>query len=140
MRNGDNMALCLFGDTYTEATVLSSTEIACDSPPVSSPIQNVPVGISLTGEGGVSDQPLRFSYYKWHTISGIEPKTGTSSGGTPITIQGSGFDQPGVCEVVCRFGTVEVPAKSYNETDVQCGSPDTAVAGDTSIALALNGQ
>ena len=135
------MVFCLFGDNmYTEATVMSETEIVCDSPPVDSPIQDVPVGITLTGEGGVLSQPMKFSYYKFHVITGIEPKTGSSKGGVPITIVGERFDQPGVCEVVCRFGTIEIPATSYTETTAQCGSPPHPVSGDTSIALALNGQ
>lgn len=54
VRNGKGLVKCLFGDDmYTDATVLSSTEVVCDSPAVDSPLQNVPVGITLTGKGGV---------------------------------------------------------------------------------------
>ena len=86
------MVLCKFGETYTDATLLSSEEIVCDSPPVPAPIEDVPLSITLDGRDGDPSSAAAFSYYNWPKLTGIEPKTGAVNGDTPITIVGDGFD------------------------------------------------
>jgi len=85
--------MCKFGEAYTDATVLSSEEIVCDSPAVPAAIEDVPLTVTLEGQGGTPSEPAYFSYYNWPSLTGIEPKSATVDGETPITIIGDGFAQ-----------------------------------------------
>ena len=85
--------MCKFGEAYTDATVISSEEIVCDSPAVPAAIEDVPLRITLEGPGGAASEAAYFSYYNWPSLKGIEPKTATVDGETPITIIGDGFAQ-----------------------------------------------
>jgi hypothetical protein len=111
---------CLFGDMQLPATVLNTHEVLCSSPDISEDKALIDqkffdVGVTLNGkDANDSDEPIKFSYYDPHTLHDRSPTSGPTIGGTGVTVTGEGFTQVGVCDVRCRFGTVDVVANSYD--------------------------
>lgn len=78
------------GQACTSVTVVSSTSITCVSPAGSSGAKNVVVTNSNTGTGVGSGL---FTFIEFPTFSSISPTSGTTGGGTLVTISGSGFTE-----------------------------------------------
>jgi len=104
----------------TSYTVVSDTEITADSPAQAASIQN----IQVTTAGGISTPVAAVDTFTYKVpvpaVTRIAPPTGTTSGGTTITITGTGFT--GATKVA--FGTVA--ATSYtvvSDTDITAVSP-----------------
>ena len=92
---------CSFGSKTTAvvpASVLDRTTVVCDSPPLAINVTNAghAVDVEFTFDGG---QPLLFTnghaaqflYHHVPTIASIHPKGGERSGGTNVTVSGTGF-------------------------------------------------
>ncbi len=93
-----NLVVNFGGADATNVVVVSSTEITAVSPP--SPLAGNgpgPVNVTVTTSGGTSNAQT-FTYIAAPTINpppptgnGIVPDSGPTSGGTPVTIMGTGF-------------------------------------------------
>jgi hypothetical protein len=100
-------------------TVVSSTEIIATSPasPATGPVTIVVTvgGVPLTATG-----PDQFTYLP--AITGIDPMSGTSLGGTRVIITGIGF-APGI---TVKFGSVQSTTVRYmSSTEIIAASPGT---------------
>jgi hypothetical protein len=122
----------LFGTTpATSFTFVSDTQITATSPAAATAstvdvkVVN-PLGTSATGSGD------KFAYTTVPAVSGVSPATGETTGGTSVTITGSGFT--GTTSVL--FGTT--PARSFtvvSDTQVTATSPATTTAGTVDVTV-----
>ena len=115
--------------------VVSDTEITAFSPAQAPSIQN----IHVTTPGGTSEPVVAVDPFTYVTPSsaviGIAPSTGTTAGGTTVTITGTGFT--GATKVV--FGTVA--ATSFvvvSDTEITAVSP-AQTAGTRDITVTTTG-
>jgi DNA-binding beta-propeller fold protein YncE len=124
----------MFGpNAATNVTVLSSTTLTATSPPGSPGT----VDVILTTPGGTSSTSSadQFTYVALPTVTGVQPPTGMTTGGTLVTIFGNGFT--GATNVT--FGTT--PATSFtvvNNTLITVTSPAHA-AGTVDVTVTTAG-
>ena len=89
----------------------------------------VPVAVDLPS--GPSTDTATFVFLQ---ASGISPAAGPTSGGTQVTITGSGFAAAGVGFV--QFGGVgSVPATIVSDTQITCSAPASGTASTVPITL-----
>ena len=131
MVNG-NSSRCRFGKSDPGSVYwISQTEIQCISPPAR--------GIGIVNVT-LADYPLiavEYSYYEHPVISSIQPPFGVSSGGTLVTLNGSGFLSSQ--DIVCRFGSIDVSAYFITEEQISFLSPSGNAGSSHSVSLSLNG-
>lgn len=80
-------AVTFGGVAATTYTVLSATQISATTPPHASGA----VDVIITIPGGAVTGTGAYTYLPAPTFSGISPETGSSVGGTSVTISGTGF-------------------------------------------------
>ena len=116
-----------FGGTAGTAFAAGSdTQITVTAPAGAG---QVPVAIDLPS--GPSTDTATFVYLQ---ASGISPAAGPTSGGTQVTITGSGFAAAGVGFV--QFGGVgSVPATVVSDTQITCSAPASGTASTVAITL-----
>ena len=78
----------------------SDTQITCSTPPGS--IGNV--SVVVTNQNGSTTLPSSFDFFGAPTLSSIAPVRGPATGGTAVTLTGSGFLAPGAGANEVRFG------------------------------------
>ena len=143
---GPQLVKCIFGDIYTDATIMSDTIIKCDSPDIHKDEKLnkqvfFPVAVTLNGlDKSYSNSKITFGYYNPHHLTALSPARGPVTGRTSVTLTGEHFSQEGVCNVTIRYGTTEVNNTFYNDTTIVSASPTVRVPGDAIIQVALNGQ
>jgi len=118
----------------TSFTVVSSTEITAVSPAqaASTHFIFVTTPVGGTNASGPADQ---FTYAPIPTVTGLSPTSGKQSGGTTVTITGTGFI--GATSVV--FGTVAgTSVDVVNSTTITVVSPAQA-AGEHNIQVTTVG-
>lgn len=82
---------------------------------------------------------LEYEYYVAASVSDVYPRGGTVSGGTLVSVSGSGLSGG---DVACRFGTVVVSgagAQVLSSSLVACVSPSASSAGGVAVEVSLNG-
>ncbi len=118
-----------FGSVQSTAvTVSSSTQIAAMTPPENSGT----VAITVSGLSTQSSSlPSAFTYTSAPAISSVSPNTGPVTGGTTVTISGSGF-QSGAS---VTFGSVSSTSVTIvSSTQIQAVTPGSP-AGTVSIVV-----
>lgn len=130
-------AVVYFGNAEaTNVTVASSTSLTATVPSVVS-AENVDVYVATPA--GIS-QSLQFTYdLAVPTVTGVTggmENSGPTSGGTPVTISGSGFANGGdsaITEVL--FGSVAATGVTYDPDTqtLQATSPATTVSGPVDV-------
>jgi IPT/TIG domain len=122
-----------FGSALSTAvTVSSSTQIAAMAPPGSSGT----VGITVTDPNAQSaTMPSAFTYTSGASITSVTPNTGPVTGGTSVTILGSGF-QTGAS--VTFGGIASNSVTVVSSTQIQAVSPVSS-AGTVSISVTNSG-
>lgn len=123
-----------FGRTEVPATFVSPSELRCISPASSSP------GLSpvLVSENGVDDfgrDGLGFTYVIPTRAVALFPQSGPQSGGTPITVVGSGFQMSS--RLGCMFDEEFVPATYVSETKVSCVTPPSTNERTVLVTVAI---
>lgn len=131
----------------------SESRVFGRTPPL--PAQRVQLQVSVGSgsgwQGGMSPvyglqsyMALKYSFYDEPHLSQLWPTAGPISGGTNITVSGSGFDVlPGLDGVVCRFGSQMTAAYFKNGSHVLCATPRESASSEPGLqpfALTLNGQ
>lgn len=136
------------GDNFTEAMKVRIAEVTCvvkfvgpKIVDVEVPARSAPgvVAVELAADGVTIRQEDAFTYFSLQApkISGIEPMSGPSTGGTKVVIEGEGFPK----NAIVRFGretakyvavksatrieTVTPPTTVIAHADVEVTSPDT---------------
>jgi hypothetical protein len=123
----------------TLVAVLDDARVSCRAP-AGAPGSRVDV--TLANANGSSTLSAAYRYHAAPTLTGVEPSRGPSTGGTRVTLRGTGFqvDQPGATLVVFG-GSLATEVVVLDDASVACttpsGIPDMAV----NVTLAnANGQ
>ena len=123
----------LFGSTFASSfTINSDTSITAVSPPETPGT----VDIRVMASGGISEiTPADQFTYHALTITGIQPNSGSTCGGTSVTITGTDF----TCATAVLFGST--PASSFtinSDTSITAISPP-GMLGTVDIRVIASG-
>ena len=142
-----NNIKCLFnGKIKTNATVMNFNEIKCDSPALPTGPGSEEQSISsydltlLVSDIDECGPAQPFYYYKPPVISDISPIMGGVDGDTTVKISGSGFDQPGACNITTRFATYHSKPLLVEDNYIIVKSPQANYTGSVVVQVSLNGQ
>ena len=109
-RLGDGAAWrCSFGTSIVGAEYFEDAErVGCLSPS-SDVAASVPTNVSIDGGSSFcSGEPQPYQYYAPPNVSAISPASGSTEGGTVVTVLGSGFSALTSDRVVCTFGRLRI--------------------------------
>ena len=147
---------CIFGlpsgPKIVEATFISTTQIGCDTPPISvdewtalnSTIHSeiLPVSVRVTTNGrvaGVSSVGTFFSYFRPPVMHSIFPKHGPMSGQTSILVHGVNFGSSPRSSIFCRFGRYPARPATWLSPDLlRCVTPMSMNGGATELTITRN--
>ena len=145
--NRTGLLLCCFGDTaLVEAIYASPSVVRC-----SAPARGVPgaVNVAVSIDGGscfghsVPATVGYFRYFEPSMVIGISPRSGPETGGTVITVLGSGFSDD--FPFMCSFSgattptngidskEVVIPASFLSTSRMTCIAPPASSADDLAI-------
>lgn len=155
---------CIFGQIAVTAVQVANGYLQCQSPPQpagkiplrvfrsSSPLAPaVPGAIAAVASNSLRDFGLHFEYQGTVYISSIQPRSGSITGGTPVTLLGFGFSN--TTRLTCGFGESDrqlltTPALYVAAEMVLCSSPPYLLSTErvvplaptfVSVTLSLNG-
>jgi hypothetical protein len=96
-----------------------------------------PVDITVTTDGGTSATSVadQFTYLPIPIVTGINPSAGPLSGGSPVTITGSGFTDATVVD----FGTSAASSFTVNNDGSVTATPPTEAAGTVGVTVTTPG-
>ena len=105
------------------ATFESDGSVLCTTPPSRCGAGSCTevVEVSLNSES-YSSSGVLFTFYNM-TIRSLDVSSGPSSGGTMVTIHGTGFTDMARVETLCAFSEGVAVASYIDETRVRCASP-----------------
>jgi hypothetical protein len=113
--------------------VASLTSIMAVAPPEPGGI----VDISVTNAGGTSSAVTADRYKFVPTITGLSPSSGTTAGGTTVTVSGTGF-APGTTATAFKFGTSSATSVNCSSsTECTVATPAHA-AGSVTVKATIN--
>ena len=131
-------AVCSFGaDNVKPALKFTGSKITCKAP--AGAVSSITLGVSINGiDFHYSKSP--YAYVAETTLSHLEPSSGTSYGGTGISIYGTGFQN--VSTLFCRIGKTVLEAVYMSSTVVRCSTPffSTTVSKEVPVKVSNNGQ
>ena len=144
---GSDFVKCIFNGVISmNATVMSDTEMKCDSPSVlnyagvnENKVEFYNLEITLNGADRNGPEQ-RFSYYKNTYISATKPYYGPITGNTHVKLSGYDFNQTAACNVTARFSTYQVKPEELTSEYIIIKSPAVNFTGATTVQVALNGQ
>ena len=82
---------------------------------------------------------MQYAYIADAQVSSVTPSEGSVSGGSVVTVVGSGFRSG--AELACRFGygrSGVVGARWLSSSEAECAAPSRA-AGNTTVEISNNG-
>jgi hypothetical protein len=122
-KNLSEATAVLFGSAYAPAiSPLTATSVIATSPPGSSG----PVDVRVITAGGISPTTTKDLFtYQRPTITSIAPNSGTVSGGTEVTITGSGF-ATGTATTFKFGGTVAATIACTSTTTCRVRTPTSS--------------
>ena len=130
---------CQFGGADAVAATHASRElVTCVSPPS---IDSLPgaVPVRLMNNDAVYEVMAAFTYHSVVEIERIHPVLGLRSGGTLITLYGTGFID--TASTRCRFAeNLFVPARLLAPGQLECSSPVPVSSGYVSLEVSTNAQ
>ncbi len=138
--NLDNPTAIFFGNVPVTTVVSeSASEIVLITPTVAS---SEFVNVTMTTAGGTSaSSPANLFFYSpsgapLPTVSGISPRFGLPTGGTWVTITGTGFD-PSVPTAVYFGKALATNVSVVSATTITAESPTEAAAGNSIATVAV---
>lgn len=111
-----NVSVTVGGNTCTNVVVVSSTQVTCETPAGTAGA----AAVEISSSGGTDTIPSGFAYVDAPTITGIAPNGGPASGGTIVTIEGTGF-VPGTTVAIGTNACTAVKVTSL--TTLTCVAP-----------------
>lgn len=140
--NRTGLLLCRFGDdSVVEALFVSSGVLRCSAPAHKLP-GAVEVAVSIDGAAsfsrGSGSSVTHFRYLEPPFVTGQSPRSGPDTGGTVITVFGTGFSKD--FQFTCSFrgenspadaGEAETPAAVMSSSELTCIAP--RIASDIKI-------
>ncbi|MAB79498.1 MAG: hypothetical protein CMJ89_09120 [Planctomycetes bacterium] len=127
---GAGLSVRFDGASADSLVVLDDETLTCLTPPH---VEGA-VDLELNNDHGSASMALAFMFLgPAPTISSIQPQKGPSSGGTPVTLLGTGFIDPrGTLPAVTFGGQAATQVGVNSDTELTCltpsGSPSTFVA------------
>jgi large repetitive protein len=151
---------CKFGSVIVPAQRLTAQSVTCAAPAYSAvhagliaaaggsdaaavvPFDGI-VQLAVTDNGQQFVAAGQYTYVPQATVSAMAPTGGAVSGGTVVTLTGTGFSGASplashLGESLCYFGDVSVPAHVLNSTAVQCVAPAALQLDGSSAAVAVS--
>lgn len=123
---------CMFGDDIVPAKFVTITQITCRTPTHAAGAYSIEVtqnGQDYTQYGRV------FRFYHESIIHRIQPAFGPANqAGTNVKVCGESFINS-TSFLLCRFGTVVVPATFVDSTEIRCSSPPVDASSLSWLAL-----
>jgi IPT/TIG domain len=98
---------------------------------------NTSVSLHFDDNAGVVEGDQYFTYHPELSLEEPHPSRGFVTGGTVITIRGTGLLN--VSTLSCQFGNNTVTAKFISSNSMECLSPQTNQAQDVELGVSLNG-
>jgi alpha-tubulin suppressor-like RCC1 family protein len=130
----DATAVNFGANSASRFTVVSATSISAVSPAGTSG----PVGVSVTTPSGASPSSTHDVFkYEAPTVTGVSPSSGAGSGGTSVTVSGSGFALGAGATV---FAIGKAPATSVecaSSTSCTLVTPPAKKAGSLDVVAAV---
>ena len=113
------------GPVFVSATVLDDGELSCISPSSPSSAAVVAnVSLSFNQQELSISPPLPFSYYEQATLNALTPLFTRYSGGTVLSITGTGFLP--LASLSCCVNGQWLPASFVSSTELSCVAPAVA--------------
>ena len=123
------------GNPATSVNVTSATSLTAVSP--AGAVGTVDVKVTTAFGTSATTATDRFTYGAAPTVTAISPNTGPSTGGTVVTITGTGFSTP----ASVFFGSVAATAVVVNSaTKITATSPAGTGAVDVTVTTAFGGS
>ena len=111
--------VCSFGNNGTVlALKFTGSKITCKSPPHT--VSDVALGVSINTYD-FHYSKFAYSFVVENSITYVEPSSGSSTGGTTLSIYGTGFQNRS--SLSCRFGNTIVEATYMSSTSIYCITP-----------------
>eukprot|EP00163_Fabomonas_tropica_P008375 TRINITY_DN17_c0_g4_i1.p1 TRINITY_DN17_c0_g4~~TRINITY_DN17_c0_g4_i1.p1 ORF type:complete len:4695 (+),score=879.62 TRINITY_DN17_c0_g4_i1:301-14385(+) len=123
-----------FGSLPPVTPTVTSDKVIVAVTPAASNTGSVVVEVSLNAQD-YSESGVLFTYIDPISISLLLPQSGPESGGSTVTVRGSGFSNR--LDLRCKFGSSVVPARWWNTTEITCTSPSGS--GASTVAVSNNG-
>jgi hypothetical protein len=130
--------VCSFGNNGTvSALKFTGSKITCKSPPHT--VSDVALGVSINTYD-FHYSKFAYSFVVENSITYVEPSSGSSTGGTTLSIYGTGFQNRS--SLSCRFGNTIVEATYMSSTSIYCITPffSTTISKSVPVAITNNGQ
>lgn len=114
---------CIFDGVYVNATVISSQEIECISPPHKT--GTIPVKVTYLDDKGKSlSEPLYFTFVERPQILAIDPPCGPVQGYTQIMVTGKNFVNLGPDMAFCVFNMTHYMNVTFiDDQHLYCSTP-----------------
>ena len=131
--NSDTPVAC------TNVVVVSSTQITCDTPAATGEGLS-DVTVSVPGETPATSDDA-FNYVNAPTVDSISPNQGPITGGTPITITGTGFPTTGTTPTVSFTdpgSNSQIPCSNVvvvSATEITCTTPAVTTPGGSTVTV-----
>jgi len=131
-----NDLLCRFNLHTMPAVFINTSYIACTSPPLGI---SGPVAVTVSNNAlEYSDDVLSFTPVAPISLWDLQPKYGKQSGGTLVTVRGTGFAHTN--ELTCFFGSKAATTTAFiHSTQIQCTSPASNQPGNVNVSVSLDG-
>ena len=129
---------CKFGDRHVNAERGPDGGLFCQSP-YQSASGVVTFQMVLGAARMDAGEVLQFVYFAASAVQRLSPERGALSGGTLVSVQGTGFAGDAV---QCRFGAQSVVGKGVSlvsSTLVHCAAPASNSLGHVSVEVSMNG-
>mgnify|MGYP000860389921 CR=1 FL=1 len=120
----------LFGGNAAQFTMLSDTLIRATAPPGTG-IQQVKIIHPVSGTSEFRTE-ANYTYTVGPAIISLSPSHGPSSGGTVVTISGTGF----AASAIVKFGDIQAFTNQITETSIVAIAP--AGAGIVNVSVTVN--
>lgn len=122
------------GVAATGVAVVSDTQITCTTPAGAA---GTTVDVAVANANGSDTLASGFTYFATPTLTSISPSSGTSLGGTSVTLTGTGFqnNSPGTNSVTID-GTAATNIVVVSDTQITCESP--AGTAGTSVDVIIS--
>ncbi len=141
---GASATVTIGGQAAANVAIVDDGHITATAPTLSAGTQaDVQVSIILSGQTNSTTLSKALSYVPSPSVSGVVPTSGPESGGTSVTITGTGFAPGGGATASVKFGTAAASDVTVNSaTQITASSPSVAPGTgtvDVTVTLTLPG-
>lgn len=124
------------GSTCTSPTVISSTQISCTTPAIAT-AGGKNVIVTENSESNAAALVLKYTADAAPTITSLSVSTGPDSGGTSVTLTGTGFNATGNVGSRILFGSMMCagPITYTSSTSLTCTATPANLSGPVNVSV-----